>query len=299
MPAAIGSRTQEYVEVLHDSETHVDMVRLTQLCQNGIPDKLRADTWRYLLGVSRPEKLEEMSLVKRMAQEYIELERVWALSLDADVIRRVKHDIRRYLQASADQSRDVSAGMRAPMEQVILRYLNYHPCEYDRGLVHLLGPFVHVYAAEREMYYCFEALLSRLDSRLSQEGCLELMVSFNTIFRHTLPDLYRYFEDEAVSAKDWLPSWLRFLLARELPTQSVLRLWDVYFGHEQQAARGAYFELHPYVCLAVLQLSIEDLLELDHFEIHWYLDHLPPMDIGNVLTAARNIREDVLSRNLL
>lgn len=295
----MASKTADFVEVLLDSETHVDMVRLTQLCLNGIPDKLRADTWRYLLGVSRAEKLEEMSLVKRMAQEYVELERVWAHSLDADVIRRVKRDIRRYHQAGSGLPREASAGARAPMEQVVLRYLNYHPCEYDRGLVHLLGPFVHVCANEREMYYCFEALLSRLDARLSQEGCLQLMVSFNTIFRHTLPELYRYFEDEAVSAKDWLPSWLRFLLARELPAQSVLRLWDVYFAHEQQAARGAYFELHPYVCLAVLQLSIEDLLELDHLEIHWYLAHLPPMDIGNVLTAARNIREDVLSRNLL
>jgi len=272
MPITQPAGHQDFVEVLHESETHVDIPVLTQLCLSGaMPAKFRAETWRYFLGVSRAEKLEEMSTVKRMAQEYVELERVWALSLDADVIRRVRHDIRRYHQAGTDQSRETaSANSRVHMEQVILRYLNYHPREYTRGLVHLLGPFVHVYATEREMYYCFEALLSRLDDRLSDEGCLEVMVSFNTIFRHTLPELYRYFEDESVSAKDWLLPWLRFLLAKELPVQSVLKLWDVYFAHEQQASHGAYFELHPYVCLAILQLSIEDLLELDHTEIHWY-----------------------------
>jgi hypothetical protein len=299
---------RDLCEVLHESETHVDMHRLTQLCLSGqpMPDSLRADTWRYLLGVSRSEKLEEMSRVKRMAQEYLELERVWALSLDADVIRRVKYDISRYHQTGTEQTRDhskeTSAASRSQMEQVILRYLNYHPREYSCGLLHLLAPFVHVYSTERELYYCFEALLGRIDSRLSDEGCVELMVSFNTIFRHTLPELYRYFEDEAVKPNDWLPSWLRFLLARELPVLSVLRLWDIYLAYEQeqQPQRGPpYFELHPYVCLAILQLSIEDLLELDTFEIHWYLDHLPPMDMGNVLTAARNIREDVISRNLL
>jgi len=155
---------EEFKELLQEeSETHVDMVRLSQLCLGGIPDTKRAETWRYLLGVSRSEKLEEMTLVKRMAQEYVELERVWALSLDANVIRRVKHDVRRTHQPGADQSREASASSRAQMEQVLLRYLNYHPCEYDRGLVYLLGPFVHVYSTEREVYYCFEALLSRLD----------------------------------------------------------------------------------------------------------------------------------------
>lgn len=287
-------------ELLHETETQqVDMVRLTQISLHGqVPDHLRADTWRYLLGVSRPEKLDEMSLAKRMAQEYLELERPWASSLDADVIRRVKRDISRY-HPRGEQLRETSASNRSQMERVILRYLNYHPCEYSRGLLHLLCPCVHVYPSERELYYCFEALLGRLDSRLSEAGCVELVVSFNTIFRHTLPELYRYFEDEAVNAADWLPSWLRSLLARELPVQCVLKLWDVYFAHEQQAARGAFFELHPYVCLAILQLSIEDLLELDNFEIHWYLDHLPVMDMINVVTMARSIREDVISRNLL
>lgn len=282
-------------EVLHESETHVDMVRLAELCLGGtVPDKLRGDTWKYLLGVSRPEKTEEISLVKRMAHEYQELERPWALCLDEDVIRRVEMDVRRYYRASGlERSREMSASTRVQIKQVILRYLNFHPCDYDRSLLHLIGPLVHVYASERELYYSFEALVGRLAPRFTQEGGRELVVTFNTLFRQALPDLYAYFEEEAVSVHQWLPSWLRSLLARELPMPCVLRLWDIYFAHEQQAAReDAPLELHLYVCLAILQLCMEDLLELDYSEIRWYLQHLPSMDINHVLMTARNIRDD-------
>jgi len=54
---------------------------------------------------------------------------------------------------------------------------------------------------------------------------------------------YSYFEEEEIDANAWIPSWLRFLLARELHLNSVLRLWDTYFSCQES------LELHTYVCL--------------------------------------------------
>jgi hypothetical protein len=52
------------------------------------------------------------------------------------------------------------------------------------------------------------------------------MSEFMGYFRSMLPDLYSHFEEEEVLALAWSSSWLKYVLAAELPTSSLLRLWD-------------------------------------------------------------------------
>ena len=40
-------------------------------------------------------------------------------------------------------------------------------------------------------------------------------------------------------------------------------------------------------------------MELDGAEVLWYLQHLPHMDMGQVLTQAFNIKDDVIASSLL
>ena len=66
LPRSVSSsRVGEVAEVL-ESETHVDMEKLLSLAHQGVPDELRAEAWKYMLGVSRSERAEEMSLRKSM-----------------------------------------------------------------------------------------------------------------------------------------------------------------------------------------------------------------------------------------
>jgi hypothetical protein len=53
------------------------------------------------------------------------------------------------------------------------------------------------------------------------------------------------------------------------------------------------------VCLAILETCNEELMELDDAEVLWYLQHLPHMDMGQVLTQAFNIKDDVIASSLL
>ena len=65
--------------------------------------------------------------------------------------------------------------------------------------------------------------------------------------RHTLPDLYFYFEEEQCSGGMWLFSWLQFLLARELPLPCVLRLWDTYLADEVSSTLLSSCEFKAYM----------------------------------------------------
>ena len=222
-PRAWRTVVAQVREVL-ESETHVDMDKLLSLCQHGLPAALRGEAWMYLLGVSPPEKSEEMSLGKRMGQEFAELERA-LLPQSSELTRSVKGEVkRRRARAPQEASRDAKTRQR--LERLLRCYKHGHGDEFRPGMVHLLGPLVHVYATDVEAYFCFQELMRRLERAPTFEGCKQMAVTFMTLLRHTLPDLYFYFEEEQCCGGPWLFSWLQFLLARELPLPCVLRLWD-------------------------------------------------------------------------
>jgi len=275
---------KEYAEVL-ESETHVDMEKLLALAQRGVPEQLRAEVWKYMLGVSRPERAEEMSLRKRMEHEHKEVERAWKARPNGELARAVKAEVMPHRAALGQ------ASTRA--ESILCLYLHAQGEELRPGTVRLLWPFVQIYSTDVEAYSCFHELMKRLDWALTFPGCKQMTVAFMTLLRHTLPELCSFLEEEQCSGGAWLASWLQFLLARDLPLPCLLRLWDTYFAYNVSYGREATLQLHIYVCLAVLEACAEELMELDESEILWYLRHLPALDMGQVITNAFNIKDDV------
>ena len=81
-----------------------------------------------------------------------------------------------------------------------------------------------------------------------------------TLFRSFLPDLYSHFEDEEV-AQGWATSWSKYLLAKELPIECTMRLWDTFFSTEEG------LDFHPFVCLAILR-EIRESVEGSCFAIN-------------------------------
>jgi hypothetical protein len=62
-----------------------------------------------------------------------------------------------------------------------------------------------------------------------------------------------------------------------------LRLWDSYFAYA-----GSGFDLHVYVCLAILEHFQSDLLELDFPEIMAFLRHVPRnLDMDKIIHHAQ------------
>jgi len=167
--------------------------------------------------------------------------------------------------------------------------------EYNADLVSLLMPFTELMHTEHDTFYCFYSLLQRQEEvhRADGHALKRRVASFLTMFRGLQTELWEHFENEEINALLWVPSWLRSLLARQLPGECVLRLWDTYF-----ASRDG-LELHPFVCLAMIDLVQEELLELDGGEILAFLHALPSFDMDQIITHAHNVREDAIGRGIL
>ena len=143
-------------EVL-ESECAVEMDKLATLCRLGIPERLRAEAWKYLLGVTRPEKAQELSLGKLMEQRYLRLERAWQSDPQLELTRRIKAEVRGH-HAAAPHLRS-----RQRLERLLRTYLHCHAADYTSGMLHLLAPFEHVYRdSDTDAYFGFEGLMGQL-----------------------------------------------------------------------------------------------------------------------------------------
>lgn len=85
---------------------------------------------------------------------------------------------------------------------------------------------------------------------------------------------------------------MQHLLAKELPMDCVLRLWDTYFS----SAEG--LGLHLYTMLAILVNFSEELTELEHSELKGFLQHLPEMDMDQVVFCSLSRVSSIILINI-
>eukprot|EP01135_Chromosphaera_perkinsii_P000681 Nk52_evm9s148 gene=Nk52_evmTU9s148 len=60
---------EDFQEVL-GTEMYVDMEKLREMAEEGVPDVVRVEVWKYLLGVARPDKSEEETTQRQQNEEY-------------------------------------------------------------------------------------------------------------------------------------------------------------------------------------------------------------------------------------
>ncbi|XP_063901391.1 TBC1 domain family member 22A-like [Zophobas morio] len=293
----------EFLDLLNP-EGFLAVDQLRKLSLTGIPDDLRSSVWKYLLGVSISDIAEEEFNRKERAQQYASLFREYSEDL-----KFIKVEIYRY---RSDIPLFSDPNVQKTFINVITSYLTQNPqLRYTASLVHLCGPLIYVYLhspdtelpipkqicsfCEPFVYYSFQSLLSRLKFDEDFEDYFrEMLGNLINLMRELIPELQSHFDDEELELKDWAHSWIRSLLAYELPMCCLLRLWDTYFSHEDGLG------LHPYVCLAILVNLKEDLEELDHSDLLRSLRKLPDMDMDKVVIAqAFNFKFEITGKNIL
>jgi hypothetical protein len=275
------SSTEEGFLELLEGEVSVDMDKLRDVGMHGIPDNVRGEVWKYLLGVCKPEHPEGQE--RSLQQDYLAVDKN-----NVETLRQIRKDVKRY-RTNTEFFKHPK--VRTQMENVLVSFINHNSSDYNINLIHLLGPFICCLKSESDMFHCYKAWMAQIEEHLN----LPVQLSkFMMLFRSVQPELFTYFEEEEISPNDWATSWLSTMLARELPLDCVLRLWDTYFCLRDP------FDLHIYVCLAILMENYEELLELEHTEeLRGFLQHLPPMDMDLIITQAYTLKEEIKIKALI
>ncbi|KAJ2850394.1 hypothetical protein IWW36_001946 [Coemansia brasiliensis] len=245
------------------------------------------EVWKFLLGVEKSDRSNEFTQRRARYESYCEIDKE-----NVEVSKRVRGEVNRYLQRTKKEELLDPHTAPAIFEAVICAYLNCNnSIEYSPALIQLCAPFVITMSAEYDVYSCFERLVDTLLAESSLASNINKRIAqFLSYFRTLLPELYNYFEEEELDVGEWTSSWLRNLLAKELPTTCVLTLWDVYF------AQPDFIEFHPFVCLAILQHLKDSLEDLEQSEIRSMLLRLPKMNMLRIVSQAHNIRSEIQTR---
>uniref|UniRef100_A0A7S3G4N9 Rab-GAP TBC domain-containing protein n=1 Tax=Palpitomonas bilix TaxID=652834 RepID=A0A7S3G4N9_9EUKA len=288
----MSSTESTYREIL-GQEIFVDVRRLRDLARHGVPPSLRDEVWKYLLAVLKPDKSEEYSQLRSVQKEYDSL-RVLNESTrqsafrDFDELKGVKQHFKtakegaEYLNLREKVANVVSAICQQPAG-----------VQYSRSLVPLVVPFCLTMRLEADAYYSSFALLRLAGERcIEREGLLEEFSQFLTLFRVMFPDLNEWFDTEMISPNEWALSWFQTLLARELTPDLTQRLWDTYFAGPDG------LKLHTFVCLSVVQVLEDSLLQMDREDILLVLHNLPRISVDELIIRARNLKADCASRSL-
>ncbi|KAI7904977.1 rab-GTPase-TBC domain-containing protein [Cokeromyces recurvatus] len=183
------SYLNDFHEILQ-SEVYVDLERLRILSRHGIPDQLRGEVWKYLLGVQQADRSKELSSSKARNEEYEQMDKI-----DNEIAKRIRGEVSRYQRRVPEiQGNEYVQSF----VNIILAYLNANrDVEYSPNLVPLCAPFIFILKTECDAYYCFERLMNAI---------------------------------EEVDINEWSTSWLQNLLAKEMKLENLVRLWDTYFA---------------------------------------------------------------------
>ncbi|KAJ3214649.1 hypothetical protein HDU67_001409 [Dinochytrium kinnereticum] len=260
----MANTVSEFLELLM-AETLVDLDKLRSAAKHGVPDEVRGEVWKYLLGIENPNKANEISKRQAKHEEYRQYERE---KENTEIMKRVRGEVSRYQRArGVKQFKSKDPGQT--MENVLSTYLSYNrDMEYSASLVYLCGPFANVVGAEADVFYCHNAMMQRIDDYYSVADLNSRLSDFFMLFRTLIPELYNHFEEEEVDFKDWATSWFKCFLSKELPMDSIL------------------------------SSQKDNLEELEQSEIHAVLLKLPMLDMDKIINQALTIRDEVLERNL-
>ncbi|KAI8347606.1 rab-GTPase-TBC domain-containing protein [Choanephora cucurbitarum] len=279
-----ASYLSDFEDILQ-SEVYVDLERLRILARHGIPDQLRGEVWKYLLGIQQADRSKELSSSKARREEYDQFDKV-----DNDIAKRIRGEVNRYQRRVPEFD---LVGHVQSFVNIILAYLNSNrDVEYNPSMISLCAPFIHVMENECDAYFCFEKLMQAIEEFNQTVSLKEQVAQFMTLFRCSLVELCSYFDEEEVDLNEWSTSWLQNLLSKEMRFENLVRLWDTYFAIPDP------FHFHPFVCLSILQSAKEALEDLEQSEIRTLLLRLPLLNMEMIIADAYNFKHEAMARQV-
>mmetsp|Transcript_2995 Transcript_2995/g.5722 ORF Transcript_2995/g.5722 Transcript_2995/m.5722 type:complete len:313 (-) Transcript_2995:1663-2601(-) len=308
----MAATSEEFLELI-SHETTIEIDTLRDISFYGIPSEIRAKVWMVLLptlvvqpasesdgvGSGTDEEEHGMALigsVRETSRSSSSVEASMGFSLatahesitDFELLRVLKSELARFQRRNALFK---PTKVQTKILNIIQKYSQkgssaWHA--HHAGLVHVAAPFALLYKKEAEASYCFHLMMRAIDAHFGPQNGSKTLGRFLMHFRSHLPELFTHFEEEDVEPSQWASSWLQWLLCRELPMDCCYRLWDSYFA----APDGHGFELHSFVCLAILDNCQADLIELEQGELLSFLRYLPTLDMDRIIVQGQYLAHD-------
>lgn len=179
----------------------------------------------------------------------------------------------------------------------------YPEIRYIQGMNEMLAPIFYTFSndqnpyfytnLEADSYICFEHLMNEIRDIFirskdnTETGIQTRIKNLNLILKMVDKDIYNHFISERVEIQYFVFRWYTLFLTQEFEMPDILRLWDSILSEENK------FEFLNMVCVAIIKMKRNEILQSDFAGIMLSLQNLEKLDIEKVIFTAENIRIDL------
>ncbi|ESW03914.1 hypothetical protein PHAVU_011G051800 [Phaseolus vulgaris] len=296
--ATDSARVMKFTKVL--SETVVILDKLRELAWSGVPDKMRPEVWRLLLGYAPPNSDRREGVLRRKRLEYLD-----CISQYYDIpdTERSDDEVNMLRQIGVDCPRTVpdvpffqQQLVQKSLERILYAWAIRHPASgYVQGINDLVTPFLVVFLSEyfegdidnwsmsdlspdtisnieADCYCCLSKLLDGMQDHFTfaQPGIQRLVFKLKELVRRIDEPVSRHMEDQGLEFLQFAFRWFNCLLIREIPFHLITRLWDTYL-----AEGDALPDFLIYIFASFLLTWSDKLQKFDFQELVMFLQNLP------------------------
>lgn len=193
------------------------------------------------------------------------------------------------------------------MGRILFLYAKLNPgIKYVQGMNEILAPIYYCFAqdpnpayikdAEADAFNCFTLLMSEVRDTFvksldtSDTGLQGKMQTLQEFEQRLAPKIYRKLEELKIPPHFYAMKWVMLLFTQNFELPEVLRLWDSLLADEHR------FTFFFYVCIAIMYLNQEEILQGDFGETLSALQHPQNMDVEVILEVASRLQAEDFSR---
>lgn len=186
------------------------------------------------------------------------------------------------------------------LARVLLLFGKFNPgIRYVQGMNEICAPLYYVFAqdplnsdqAEADTFFCFTLLMGDMRDAFqktldhTENGMIGRIDQFSELLQEKDSVVWKHLDKLEVSPMFYSVRWITLMLTQDLEMPDVLRVWDSLLTDMSRPR-----PLLHYVCVAMVMLVRDSLLNSDFAECLRVLQHYAPFPVEEVLQLAGRLR---------
>ncbi|ORZ32308.1 rab-GTPase-TBC domain-domain-containing protein [Catenaria anguillulae PL171] len=276
----------------------LDLPALRKLAWSGIPDDLRPDCWKLLMGYLPCSTERRATVLARKRADYEDtVLQSLGTQRNEPTDKPLMHQIHIDVLRTRPSDLYTHERVQAALERILYCWAMRHPASgYVQGINDLLTPFFSVYlqpeldavdgdvakvkeevltGVEADAFWCLTKLIDGIQDNYTyaQPGIQRLVSRLKDLMMRIDAPLAAHLAKENVEFIQFAFRWMNCLLMREVGHHITIRMWDTYLSEE-----GDLNDFHVYVCAAFLVRWSKELRAKEFPDIMLFLQSPPTKD---------------------
>uniref|UniRef100_A0A182RBN7 TBC1 domain family member 15 n=1 Tax=Anopheles funestus TaxID=62324 RepID=A0A182RBN7_ANOFN len=259
--------------------------------RGGIKQDIRAEVWKYLLGLDVWEHTNQQRDERRAhkTQEYFQMKFQW-LTMTATQ----EHNFTGYRERKCQIEKDVKRTDRtyeffagddnpnlAKLQDILMTYVMYNfDLGYVQGMSDLLAPILSLVQNEAESFWCFVGFMHKVFANfdIDQKGMKQQLEHLRVLLSFVNERLFNYMRENQSENMYFCFRWLLVWFKREFANADIMQLWEVLWTGLPCS------NFHLFVCVAILDQEMDVFID-GQFSFTEILKHVNELS-GNLNLAA-------------